>query len=174
MLPLEVVFIIWSFLPWILRTQLLSRNFLHSSLLKRPTLNKWRSHVKIYSFIKTFGPSFSCYTWHDLCCILHIRRKTRNIHLRLTWQASVDRYMDKHCRGCGATTRACVMGWPICHHCRCNSSMKECYMVSIGVALSKGIDKNILTTIPYHVYTGTHLRFWKEIQNAINVGRNNV
>ena len=168
LLPFDIVYMIRDYLPWKYRTQLISKEWLDGALRKRVHLKKWKSKVRLFSYMRVFGPCFARRSWHSLCITLHLHKRARNKHFRLTWKAAAHQFFEKRCKGCCCHTRSNVFGWPICTQCRHNVNLKECYMVSVGTAVSMGIPKRILRTIPYHVSgQGYHLRFWKDIESKL-------
>jgi hypothetical protein len=168
LIPFDIVYLIRDYLPWKYRVQLVSKDWLNGALRKRVRIHKWKSKVLVFSYMRTFGPYYTRRSWHSMCISLHLYRRARNKHFRLTWKAATEQFFEKQCKGCGCHTRANVFGWPICTKCRRNDSLKECYMVSVGTAVSMGIPKRILRTIPYHYSgRGQHLRFWKDIQEKL-------
>ena len=165
-LPIELVYHIFDHLRYRDRTQLITREWLQKQMRRRVRLHKWRSKVRMYSYLKVFGQSFCNCSWPRFCKeILACKRRTRNIHARLTLRSAADGYFRNKCKGCGTKTRANVFGWNICSDCQRNPRLPECFMVSVGEAKARGIPKRILDTVPCHyIPLGPHLRFWKDIQ----------
>lgn len=168
-LPIVLVYEIFSYMPWSSRTKLITRGWLKKQLRRRTLLVRWKSKVRIYSYIKVFGQTFSCCSWPRFCQItLGLHRRTRNRHYRLTWKSAANDYFKNRCKGCGKKARAHVFGWNICLDCRRNPRLPECFMVSVGEARSRGVPKRILDTVPWHgSIMGRRLRFWKEIQQKL-------
>lgn len=164
-LPMDVVHLVQSYLPWKERTVLISRQWLQDALAKKTRLNKWRSLVRVYSFLVVFGQKFTSLSWHGLCRKLDVNRRKRNKKFKLTWRAAAVSHMESKCVGCGNHTMANVMGWRVCGSCRYNHTLPECFMVSVGTAICNGVTKTQLENIPYHstgMY-GPRLRFWKDV-----------
>ena len=168
-LPLEIVYYILEYLRYKERMRLISKDWLQHQLKRKTHLFKWRSKKRLYSYIRIFGTSFCNYSWSRFCQeILDRKRRSRNIHGKLTWKESANNYFRQRCQGCGKITYAVVFSWSICPICQRNPRLPECYMVSVGEAKSLGIPKRILDTIPWHgSIMGARLRFWKDIQTAI-------
>lgn len=162
-LPMDTVYHIRSFMRWRDCTILISREWLHGALRRRIRLRTWRGRVRVYSYLRVFGQAFVQMHWRRLCIQLGISRRARNIQDRLSWKAAVKQYMCRHCKACGRSTRACVLGLPICVRCRFDPTCKYAYMVMTRDAKRMGIPKRILDTIPYHRYGQMRLRFLHEL-----------
>ena len=170
-LPIELVWHILEYLHYRGRTQLITRKWLKKQMSSRLCLRKWRSKVRMYSYLKVFGQSFCQCSWPKFCTeTLALKRRTRNRHYRLTWRSAADDYFQNRCNGCGRKARARVFGWNICLDCRRNPRLPECFMVSVGKAISMGVPRSILYTIPWHgSIMGRRLRFWKDIQAKLDI-----
>ena len=167
-LPIEIVWHTLGYLRYSQRIQLITREWLKRQMCRRVRLNKWRSKVRMYVYIKVF--SQASHSWRNFCKeTLQIKCRSRNSHFRLTWEAAASYYFRRRCRGCGRKTNALVFGWNICLGCRRNPRLPECFMVSVAEAKTRGIPKRILDTIPWHGFgRGPHLRFWKDIQASLS------
>ena len=165
MLPIVIVYKILSYLRWKHRTQLITKEWLFLQLQRRIKLRKWRSKVRMSSYIKVFGLFRGSQSWHRFCITtLNVKCRSRNRHYRLTWKAAASNYFRKRCRGCGCKSKASVFGEVICQDCRFDPRLPQCLMVSVGKATALGVPKRILDAIPWHGSgMGQHLRFWKDI-----------
>jgi len=170
-LPLVIVYKIASYMRWKHRAQLITKEWLFQQLLRRIKLRKWRSKVRMYSYIKVFGQFACSQSWHHFCVTtLQTKCRVRNKHHRLTWKAAADNYFRKRCRGCGCKSKANVFGEVICQDCRFDPRLPQCLMVSVAKAKDLGIPKRILDTIPCHGSAmGQRLRFWKEITVSLDL-----
>ena len=168
-LPIELVWHILEYLSYRRRTRLITREWLQKQMRGEVRLRKWRSKVRMYSYLKVFGRSFCNRSWPRFCSeTLALKRRTRNRHYRLTWRSAADDYLKNRCKGCGRKARARVFGWNICLDCRRNPRLPECFMVSVGEARSRGVPRRVLDTVPWHgSIMGCRLRFWKEIQEKL-------
>ena len=170
MLPFELVYYIQTFLKWRDRVNMVSREWLHMGLRKRIRLHRWSSKLRIYSYQHTFGPQMTRMSWPRLANVFGITRRARNRSYRLSWREAVKRHVTyNRCLACGQKTSACVMGYHICQVCRHNSDLVNAYMVNVQTALAFGIPRRILRQIPYHRCNKSHLRFWSDIENKMNM-----
>jgi len=170
-LPLVIVYEIVSYLGWKHCARLITKEWLFLHLQRKVKLRRWRSKVRMYSYIKVFGQSACSQSWHRFCLLtLQVQCRARNKHYRLTWKAAADNYFRKRCRGCGCKSKANVFGEVICQVCRFDPRLPQCLMVSVAKAISLGVPKRVLHTIPWHGSAmGHRLRFWKEITLQLNV-----
>ena len=169
-IPIELVYHILEYLHHRKRTQLITKEWLQKELKRNIRLYKWRSKVRLFSYIRIFGQTFCNCSWSRFCKeVLDRKRRSRNQCDKLTWKkAANDFFCLNKCKGCGEITYARVFSWSICQKCRRNPRLPECFMVSVAEAKARGIPRRILDTIPWHGSTmGARLRFWKDIQAAI-------
>jgi hypothetical protein len=168
-LPMDIVYHIFSFLSWRRRTQMISREYLKQALQpRRRRLCRWRSRTRIFSYMRVFGPAFVGYSWGSFCRLLDVRRRARNRHYTLTWRAAAEQYMRSYrCVGCGCRTRADVFGVHLCLRCRHNSRLVHAYMVMVCEAKARGVPSRILRCVRWHASMRCRLRFWHEIQEAV-------
>jgi hypothetical protein len=164
MLPIEIVYEILSYLRWKQRTGLICRDWLFKSLKKRVRLKKWKSKLKIYSYLKTFGCFSVHQSWSNFCIRhLGVCRRSRDIHYRLTWKAAAKKYMKKRCKCCGNYSNSNVFGIVICTRCRFNRKFKYSYMVTTTHALRIGMTRKVIKNVCYHKYGQARLRFLHEL-----------
>lgn len=167
-LPDELIRHIMSFIRWKYLTVLVSREWLSIGLCRRVRLRSWRGKVRMFSYLKVFGPSFVGMSWKSFCNVLGVYRRARYITGPLRWKIAAEKQMyTNRCCSCGASTRANVFGRHVCCRCRFNPSLKYSYMLSVKEARSAGVSKRILDRIDYHIYRRCHLRFMYEIEDAI-------
>jgi len=169
MLPFELVYHIRDFIPWRYKAIMVSREWLNTVLKKRVRVRKWRNKRLIYSYLKVFGPGFVNMTWSHFCWVkLGLYRRARNHSDRLTWKAAAKKHFNiSRCVACGTRTHSIVFDIYLCSRCRYNKKLINCYMVKVYQAKALGVPKRILDKVPYHRGSGSHLRFWKDIQAAI-------
>lgn len=167
MLPLDVVYHIRSFLRWRDRTLMVSREWLHGALTRSVRLRSWSGKLRMYAYLRVFGPEFSRMSWSSFCRKLLISRKVREGRAQPTWHAAAARFMRHHCKACGQQTRSCVMGVTVCTRCRFDPRLKYAYMIPVCLAKQLGVPKQVLNVVPYHKYRMCHLRFFHEIEEYI-------
>ena len=164
MLPVVIVYEILSYLRWKERTRLICRDWLFKSLKKRVRLKKWKSKLKIYSYLKTFGCFFVHQSWSNFCIRhLGVHSRARNSNYRLTWKAAAKKYMKTRCKCCGSSSRSNVFGTVICTQCRFNRKFRYAYILNTSRALHMGIPRDVIKRVPYHKYGQAHLRFLHEL-----------
>lgn len=171
MLPLELVYHIRDYMPWRYRAILVSRDWLFGALVGKSSRRRWRDKRRLYSYLCVFGQTFVKLSWPAFCQrLLHVHRRARNTHFRLTWRAAADKYFNVcRCEGCGRRTYAVVFDIYLCGRCRYRRRLVNCYMVKTYQAKAAGVPKRVLDRVPYHRGTmGCHLRFWADIDAALN------
>jgi len=167
MVPSDVIWHIQTFMRWRHVAILVSKGWLRRALRKQVRLRSWRGQLRIFSYLKTFGPTFVGMSWSRFCSILYVRRRQRNKHFRLTWKAAAESCMKQNrCQACGRRSNANVFGISLCSTCRFNSQLKYTYMVKTFEAKRQGIPTRILKQVEHHRVGQAHLRFWHEIMNA--------
>jgi len=169
MLPFELVYHIRDYLPWRHRCIMVSREWLGGALRRRVQNHRWRTKRRLYSYLKVFGPQFVEYTWSNFSqTVLGITRRARNHHGCLTWMAAAKKqFTSPYCVGCGCRTSANIMDVSLCQVCRYNRRLVNCYMVKVYHTKTMGIPKSIIDGIPYHRGMECHLRFWRDIEAAL-------
>lgn len=164
-LPMEIVYLIRSYLKWRDQTQLVSRDWLYGALSRRVRLLSWRSSIRIYSYILVFGQAYTRMSWSHFCKQMGITRRVRNTHGRLTWRAAASCYMAKRCKACGQQSRSNVHGICLCTSCRFNPGLKYAYMIMVRDAKRMQVPKRILEQVPFHLCGMRRLRFLYEIES---------
>lgn len=175
LLPFDCINIIFNFLPWSSRTKMVSREWLYIGLRPKRRIRRWKSLMRIYSYMRVFGTGFSNHTWSGFCQQLEIRRRKRNRHGRLSWRATARHHMSTSCKACGK--RHCALVYdtiPLCVYCRHNRRLKYAYMVRVCDARAMGVPRHILRRIPYHASWRGRLRFWHRVVQATQLYRQNV
>lgn len=165
MLPMELIWHIQDYMRWRHKTIMVSREWLGKSLRnKKVRIRTWRGQLRVFSYLRVFGPYFVGMSWHRFCKMVYINRRRRNLHYRLTWKSAAINYMKKRrCQGCGRLSRANIAGVRLCVKCRFNRNLKYSYMVMTYQARRMGVPKRILNDIPYYRMGQARLRFWHEI-----------
>ena len=170
MLPFELVYYIRDYLPWRYRAIMVSREWLQGALKGKMRRRRWRDKRRLFSYMNVLGQQYMKLSWSKFCIeILHVKRRARNKHYRLTWKAAAHKYFHLcRCEGCGTRTYAVVHGIYLCYNCRYRPRLVNCYMVKVYQAKMLGVPKRILDRVPYHQGMGCRLRFWSEIQKEIH------
>lgn len=170
LLPMVIVYHVRDYLPWRHRAILVSREWLHGAVRSNFYPRRWRDKRLLFSYMKVFGQQFLRVSWSRFCIkVLGVTRRARNKYYRLTWKAAAHKHFNVcRCEGCGRRTYSIVMGIYLCGTCRYRRRLKNCYMVKVYQAKSLGVPKRILDRVPYHQGMGCRLRFWTDIQRAIN------
>lgn len=170
MLPIELVYHIRDYMPWRYRAILVSREWLHGALKGRLRRRRWRDKRRLFSYMNVFGRHYVQMSWRILCTkLLNVQRRARNQHHTLTWKAAARKYFNIcRCEGCGCRTYAMVFDIHLCGRCRYRPRLVNCYMLKVYQAKNLGVPKRILDRVPYHQGMGCHLRFWSDIQHALN------
>ena len=168
MLPMDVLWHIQTFMRWRHATIMVSQEWLRRALKKRVRIRTWEGQMRVYSYLRVFGQPFVGMSWGCFCSKLHIRRRQRNRHCRLTWKAAAKTYMKtKRCQACGCHSNSNVFNISLCSKCRFNPRLKYAFMVNTATAKKRGIPRRVLKHIEYHRVGQTHLRFWHEIIDYI-------
>lgn len=169
MLPIEVVWHILSFVRWRHATIMVSKKWLRRALKKRVHIRTWPGHMRLYTYLRVFGPTFVGMSWGRFCKKLYIHRRQRNIHFRLTWKAAAKSYIKTRCQACGCRSKTNVFGISLCTRCRFNPRLKYAFMINTTKAKRLGIPIHILKQVEYHRVGQSHLRFLHEIIDCIKV-----
>lgn len=152
LLPYELIWHIRSYMLWKHKTLLINKQWLYEVFRRRYRLKKWSSKIKLYSYMKIFGPRFVNYSWESFArTVCGCKRRRRNVHWRLTWREAVKHALCQNkCQSCGKKTHTNVFGVHLCLNCRKSPHKRYAYMVNIREALSMGISRKALNEIPFH------------------------
>ena len=155
LLPMDIVYLIGSFWNWKYRVQTISKQWLCHFLKKKIRLNKWKSKLRMYSYMRlNLNPSLNPHwlSWKKFAKKqLQLKRRKRDRHFDLSWKASVIHFMTiNRCKSCGRHTKANVFGTHLCLKCRQNPFKVNAYMITTTKAMAMGLNRLQLATIPYH------------------------
>lgn len=169
-LPMDMVYLIGSFLNWKYRIEPITKIWLLHFLKQRMTLNKWKSKLRMYSYMKlNIKPAWL--SWKRFAQKhLHLKRRRRNKAYNLSWKATVIYSMtNKRCQSCGCTTKSNVFGTYLCIKCRQNSSKLYAHMLTTTEARALGLSTRELAQIPFHRATmRSKVRFKVDILRALH------
>lgn len=152
LLPYEIIRHIRSYMLWKHKTLLINKQWLYEVFRQKYHIRKWSSKIRVYSYMKMFGPVFVNYSWESFArLVCGCKRRHRNAQYRLSWRAAVKQVLCRNkCRSCGRQTYTNVFGIHLCLNCRKSPHKKYAYMVNIREALSMGISRKALNEIPFH------------------------
>jgi len=165
MLPLEMVYLVGSFLPWRDRIQTITKSWLLYFLQRKRRVTRWKSKRLLYSYMN-IGLRRPWLTWKKFAIRqCQLKRRKRNHQHELSWKAAVAHYMvSNRCQSCGQTTKSNVFGTHLCTRCRSSPGKIHTYMITTGQALALGLRKTELETIPFHRGNmGSKLRFKRDV-----------
>jgi len=176
---MDMVYLIGSFWKWKYRVQPISKQWLCRFLKKKIRLNKWKSKIRIYSYMRlNLVPTLPSHwlSWKKFAKKqLQLKQRKRDRHFNLSWKASVIHFMTvNRCKSCGRTTKSNVFGTHLCLQCRQNPLKVNAYMITTTEAMAMGLSRQQLALIPYHSGTmRAKVRFEVDVLQAVDTERAN-